>query len=72
MAETFNPAPFDKYAETPKEMARGNRETQTKLKAGLVGTFPASDPVSVAQPLTTKHDTESQSLWAKITSLFKQ
>jgi hypothetical protein len=41
------------------------------LKAGLVGTFPASDPVSAAQPAKSRHDDNSAStLWKKITSVF--
>lgn len=50
MAERFEPAPFDKYAEKLHQPAPANGETQEQLTAGLIGTFPASDPVSVTQP----------------------
>ncbi|MHC2383111.1 hypothetical protein ACVIHA_007533 [Bradyrhizobium liaoningense] len=48
MAETFNPAPHDKHADDPHEALAADRNA--KLDAGLKGTFPASDPVSAAQP----------------------
>ncbi len=47
MSQVFDPAPHDKHKVDPKEAARLDRETSSQLKAGLVGTFPASDPVSV-------------------------
>ena len=50
MTEKFNPAAHDKHAADPREAARADRETHEKLEAGLVDTFPASDPVSAAQP----------------------
>ena len=50
MAERFDPAPFDKYAEKPHEAVPTNCDIQEQLKVGLFGTFPASDPVSAAQP----------------------
>jgi len=54
MAEKFNPAPHDKHAVDPREAARADRDTHAKLEAGLIGSFPASDPVSVAQPSPSK------------------
>jgi hypothetical protein len=51
MAEKFNPAPHDKHAEKP---GKANRERHEKLDAGLEDSFPASDPVSVAQPAPSK------------------
>ena len=50
MAEKFNPAPHDKHAEDQREASRLDHETKAKLDTGLMDTFPASDPVSVAQP----------------------
>jgi hypothetical protein len=50
MNEKFNPAPHDKHADDPAAAARGDKDVKTKLEQGLVETFPASDPVSVAQP----------------------
>jgi hypothetical protein len=61
MAKKFNPAPFnpaphDKHAADPREAMRADRETHEKLEEGLVDTFPASDPVSAAQPAPSKAD----------------
>lgn len=56
MAEKFNPAPRDKHAADPREAERLDRELHAKLETGLIDTFPASDPVSAAQPAPTKHD----------------
>ena len=73
MAKKFNPAPHDKHAADPREAARADRETHAKLEAGLIDTFPASDPVSAAQPAPTKHDgaRENESLWDKMLSVFR-
>ena len=50
MSKVFNPAPYDKYATDPEEARRLDQRTSSELKAGLVGTFPASDPVSITIP----------------------
>lgn len=50
MAETFNPAPHDKHATDPREAAAADQEMHARLEAGLIDSFPASDPVSVTQP----------------------
>jgi hypothetical protein len=73
MAEKFNPAPHDKHAENPREAALADREMHNKLEAGLVGTFPASDPVSAAQPAPSKPDGDrtNASLWEKVKSAFR-
>jgi hypothetical protein len=71
MAEKFNPAAHDKHAADPREAAKADRETDTKLEAGLVDSFPASDPVSAAQPASSKHDSERASLWDKMLAIFK-
>ncbi len=72
MAEKFDPAPHDKYAEGVREAARADRKTSEDLKAGLNGTFPASDPVSATQPDKSKHDADQDpSLWNRITGVFK-
>lgn len=72
MAETFNPAPHDKHAVDPLEAQAADREIHTKLDAGLVDSFPASDPVSAAQPTPSKADAEadSPSLWDKVKAIF--
>lgn len=73
MAEKFNPAPRDKHAADPREAALADRQTHEKLEAGLIDTFPASDPVSAAQPAPSKHDgdREGQSLWDKVLAVFR-
>ena len=50
-----------------------DREMHDKLEKGLVDTFPASDPVSAAQPAPSKPDgdRENQSLWDKIRGVFR-
>jgi hypothetical protein len=73
MAQKFNPAAHDKHAEDPREALKADRETHEKLEAGLVDTFPASDPVSAAQPAPSKIDaeTENASLWDKVLAVFR-
>jgi hypothetical protein len=73
MAETFNPAAHDKHAADPREAVLADRETHEKLEAGLMDTFPASDPVSAAQPAPSKADgdRENQSLWDKVRAVFR-
>jgi hypothetical protein len=61
MAEKFNPAAHDKHAADPREAAIADQEMHARLEAGLIGTFPASDPVSVAQPSPSKSDRAHQS-----------
>jgi hypothetical protein len=56
MADKFNPAAHDKHAADPREALRADREAHAKLETGLMDSFPASDPVSVAQPAPSKHD----------------
>jgi hypothetical protein len=79
MAEKFNPAPRDKHAVDPREAARLDRESATQLDKGLMDTFPASDPVSLQQPSTTRvkaheidadNNDEPMSLWQKVRSVF--
>ena len=72
MAEKFNPAPHDKHADDLREALAADRETHAELDAGLVDTFPASDPVSAAQPTPSKADAEAESpsLWDKVKAMF--
>jgi hypothetical protein len=80
MVQKFNPAPRDKLAEDPRKAARADREIHEKLEAGLEETFPASDPVSVAQPAASKHDRgpknkrqrkgQEASFWDKVRAVF--
>jgi hypothetical protein len=73
MAEKFDPAAHDKYAANPREAALADRDAQGKLEAGLIGSFPASDPVSATQPSPSKADgdRESASLWDKVLAAFR-
>ena len=54
MASKFDPAAHDKHAEDPGEAVKADRDTHARLEAGLVGSFPASDPVSATQPSPSK------------------
>jgi hypothetical protein len=56
MAEKFNPAPIDRHASDPKQVEKADKEVKDKLDKELEGTFPASDPVSSAQPAKSKSD----------------
>jgi hypothetical protein len=73
MAEKFNPAAHDKHAADPREAAVADRETHAHLEAGLIGSFPASDPASAAQPSPSKSggDREGASLWDKFLAVFR-
>jgi hypothetical protein len=73
MAEKFNPAPRDKHAESSREAAKADRDVHHKLEAGLVDSFPASDPVSVAQLAPSKPDGDrgNASLWDKVRAVFR-
>ena len=73
MAEKFDPAAHDKHAANPREALLADREIHEKLEAGLLDSFPASDPVSAAQPAPSKPDgdRENQSLWDKLRSVFR-
>jgi hypothetical protein len=56
MAEKFDPAAHDRHAADPGEAAAADRDIHAKLEAGLIDSFPASDPVSAAQPAPSKAD----------------
>lgn len=73
MAEKFNPAAHDKHAADPREAASADRDIHAKLEAGLIDSFPASDPASAAQPASSKHDgdRENASLWDKLLAVFR-
>jgi hypothetical protein len=72
MAEKFNPSAHDKHAADPREVALADQEIHARLEAGLIDSFPASDPVSAAQPAPTRHDADrdSGSLWDKVKAVF--
>jgi hypothetical protein len=60
MDDKFDPAPHDKHAENPHAAAREDRRAKKELDKGLRDTFPASDPVSVTQPSTTRKSDEAR------------
>ena len=73
MAEKFDPAAHDKHADNPRDARLADREIHDKLDAGLVGSFPASDPVSAAQPAPSKADgrIDDETLWEKLRAAFR-
>jgi hypothetical protein len=73
MAEKFNPAAHDKHAAHPREAALADQEMHVRLEAGLMDSFPASDPVSAAQPSPSKHDgdAENASLLDRLRGIFR-
>jgi hypothetical protein len=72
MAEKFNPAPHDKHSVTPREADLADLDAHVRLEAGLIDSFPASDPVSAVQPASSKHDREQgTSLWGKVRAMFR-
>lgn len=73
MAEKFNPAPHDKHAANTGEALAADRETHARLETGLMDSFPASDPVSAAQPAPSKRDApiDDETLWQKLRAVFK-
>jgi hypothetical protein len=78
MAEKFNPAAYDKHAADPGEAAIVDQEMHARLETGLIDSFPASDPVSAAQPSSSKSDHQHQraeregsSLWEKVKAVFR-
>jgi hypothetical protein len=85
MAEKFDPAPHDRHAIDLNEAARADAEIHARLEAGLIDSFPASDPVSHAQPAPSRHDSDGNapraedieqdndphfSLWDRVKSVF--
>ena len=73
MADKFDPAAHDRHAVDPREAAQADRDIHATLEAGLVDSFPASDPVSSVQPSPSKHDgdKEAKSLWDKARAAFR-
>jgi hypothetical protein len=80
MAEKFNPSAHDKHAADPREAALADEEMHARLEAGLIDSFPASDPVSAAQPGRSRHDKapakqdnvqDNESLWNKVKAVFR-
>ena len=72
-AGKFNPSAPDKHADDPRVAALADAEMHARLEAGLIDSFPASDPVSAAQPAPSKPDgdREAASLWHKVMAVFR-
>ena len=70
MAEKFDPAAHEKHAAAPRA---AERDAHAKLEAGLVDSFPASDPASAVQPSPSKHDRDkgAASLWDRVRAMFR-
>jgi hypothetical protein len=82
MAEKFDPAPYDKHADDPRAAELADAEMHARLEAGLIDSFPASDPVSATQPTHSvrhqHHDDADRdrhardgSLWEKVKAAFR-
>jgi len=73
MAERFDPAARDKHAANPRQAALADRDAHARLETGLMDSFPASDPISAAQPSPSKHDgdRENASLWDRFVAVFR-
>ena len=78
--EKFDPSARDKHAADPREAPLADQELHARLEAGLIDSFPASDPVSAAQPAPSRHDNkptkqdhaqENESLWHKVKAAFR-
>ena len=59
--DSFDPAAHDKLADDPREAQRLDHELHAQLETGLIDSFPASDPISAAQPARTRHDRRAKS-----------
>jgi hypothetical protein len=73
MAQKANFTPVDKYESDRGEAERLDLEKQARLEAGLIDTFPASDPVSATQsaPAVEHPHREGPSFWQAIKTMFK-
>ena len=73
MADRFDPAAHDKHAANPRQAALADRDAHARLETGLMDSFPASDPISAAQPSPSKHDgdRENASLWDRFVAIFR-
>jgi hypothetical protein len=83
MAEKFDPAPYDKHADDPRAAELADAEVHARLEAGLIDSFPASDPASatLATHSVRRHhddgerqhneDAKGTSLWRKAKALFR-
>jgi hypothetical protein len=88
MAEKIDLTAHDKHAADPHEAALADEEMHARLEAGLIDSFPASDPVSATQPAPSRHDREptardhddrngpearpAHSLWHRVKAAFRK
>ena len=71
MPEKFNPAAHDRHAANSRDAALADLDTHARLEAGLIDSFPASDPVSAAQPAPSKPSGEAATFWDKVRAVFR-
>jgi hypothetical protein len=73
MAQKANFTPVDKYESDRGEDERFDLETQSRLEARSIDTFPASDSVSATQsaPAVEHPHREGPSFWQAIKTMFK-
>jgi hypothetical protein len=73
MADRFDPAAHDKHAANPRHAALADRDAHARLETGLMDSFPASDPISAAQPSPSRHDgdRDNASLWDRFVAIFR-
>jgi hypothetical protein len=71
MAERVNFAPRDKYAADREEAERLDLETHARLEAGLMDSFPSSDPTNSTQlaPAVERH--KNPSFWQAMKNMFQ-
>ena len=73
MADRFDPAAHDKHAANPRQAALADRDAHARLETGLMDSFPASDPISAAQPSPSRHDGDRENalLWDRFVAVFR-
>ena len=73
MADRFDPAAHDKHAANPRQAALADQDAHARLETGLMDSFPASDPISAAQPSPSRHDgdRDNASLWDRFVAIFR-
>jgi hypothetical protein len=71
MAERVHFAPQDTYAADRQAAERLDLKMHARLEAGLMDSFPASDPVSATQLAPTVERHESPSFWQAVRNMFE-
>ena len=71
MAERGTFAPRHRYTSDREEAERLDLEMHARLEAGLIDRFPASGPVSAAQPAPTVERPKRPSFWQAFKTMFQ-